>query len=243
MNGYLAVFKKEMKSYFGIILAYLFLTVFLSSAGHQAFKRGFFEMRQADMKVFFMALLFLVPALGAFITMSLWTQERKSGSIELLFSLPITVTQAVLGKFSAAWVFLGIALILTFPMMITVCYLGEPDIGLIINGYMGSFLLGGSIIAIGCFFSALTKDHEICLMLTGVTAYILGYAGMPTTLNYLSTFLPMGLVLAIEKMSFVAHFDSILNGVLRFADISYFVLLIVGWLIACIIVLDERKAK
>ena len=243
MNGYLAIFKKEMKSFFGVILAYVFLTVFLGSAGYLTFKRGFFEMRQAEMKVFFMAHLFLVPSLGAFITMSLWTQERKNGSIELLFSLPITVTQAVLGKFSAAWVFLGIALVLTFPMAISVCYLGEPDIGLIINGYLGSFLLGGSIIAIGCFFSALTKSHEICLVLTGVTVAILSYAGMPTTLNFLSTFLPMGFVLAIEKMSIAAHFDSILMGVLRFADISYFILLIIGWLIACIIVLDESKAK
>ena len=239
----MAVFKKEMKGFFDVLLAYVFLIVFLGFTGYLTFKRGFFEMRQADMKVFFMVHLLLVPSLGAFITMSLWTQERKTGSIELLFSLPITVTQAVLGKFLAAWVFLGIGLALTFPMAITVCYLGEPDIGLIINGYLGVFLLGGGIIAIGCFFSALTKNHEICLVLTGVTAAILGYAGMPTTLNYLSTFLPMGFVLAIEKMSIAAHYNSILMGVLSFADISYFVLLIIGWLIACIIVLDERKAK
>ena len=133
MNSFLAVFKRELKSYFTTPLAYVFLVIFLFFSGYLTFKQGFFEMRQADMKVFFMLLLLLVPILGAFITMGLWTRERKTGSIELLFSLPITVTQAVLGKFLAAWVFLGIALALTFPMVITVCYLGEPDIGLIIN--------------------------------------------------------------------------------------------------------------
>ena len=243
MNGCMAVFKKEMKGFFEILLAYVFLFFFLGFTGYLTFKRGFFEMRQADMNVFFMVSLLLVPSLSMFITMSLWTQERKTGSIELLFSLPISVTQAVLGKFLAAWVFLGIALTLTFPMVITVCYLGEPDIGLIITGYLGAFLLGGSIIAIGCFYSALTKSHEICMVLTGVTAAILGYAGMPTTLNYLSTHLPMGFVLAIEKMSFTTHFDSLKMGIISISNISYFVSLIIGWLIACIIVLEERKAK
>lgn len=149
----------------------------------------------------------------------------------------------MLGKFFAAWLFLTIALALTFPMVITVCYLGNPDVGLIVTGYLGSFLMAGGFLAIGCFFSAVSKNQVISFVLSVVACAILVFAGMPTTLNYLSTFLPAGLVLAVEKMSLQIHFDSIQRGVLEFKDISYFVILIVGWIAACTIVLDERKAS
>jgi len=174
--------------------------------------------------------------------MRLWAEERKAGSIELLFTLPVTITQAVLGKFIAAWFFLAIALALTFPMVITVSYLGEPDDGLIITGYLGSFLMAGGFLAIGCFFSALSKNQVISFVLSVVACAILVFAGMPTTLNYLSTFLPAGLVSAVEGMSLQSHFESIQKGVLDFRDVSYFILLIMGWIAACTIVLDERKA-
>ena len=152
MSGFKAVFKRELKSYFTTPIAYVFLVVFLFFSGYLTFKNGFFEIRQADMTAFFvnMPLLFafLVPATA----MRLWAEERKTGSIELLFTLPITVMQAVLGKFFAAWVFLLIALALTFPMVITVFYLGWPDVGLIITGYLGSILMAGGFLAVGCFF-------------------------------------------------------------------------------------------
>jgi ABC-2 type transport system permease protein len=175
--------------------------------------------------------------------MRLWAEERKVGSIELLFTLPITITQAVLGKFFAAWLFLAIALALTFPMVITICYLGDPDVGLIITGYIGSLLMAGGFLAIGCFFSAASKNQVISFVLSVVACAVLVFAGMPTTLSYVSTFLPAGLVSAIEGMSFQVHFESIQRGVMKFADLCYFVLLIVGWIAACTIVLDERKAK
>jgi ABC-2 type transport system permease protein len=135
MNSFCAVFKRELKSYFATPLAYVFLVIFLFFAGYLTFsKQGFFEARQADMQPFFVNLpllfIFMVPATA----MRLWAEERKVGSIELLFTLPITITQAVLGKFLAAWAFLGIALALTFPMVITVAYLGDPDKGLIVIG-------------------------------------------------------------------------------------------------------------
>ena len=156
MNSFWAVFKRELKSYFATPLAYVFLVIFLFFAGYLTFsKQGFFEARQADMQPFFVNLpllfIFMVPATA----MRLWAEERKVGSIELLFTLPITITQAVLGKFLAAWAFLGIALALTFPMVITVAYLGDPDKGLIVDGLPGQlpdgrrlsgdrlFLLGG----------------------------------------------------------------------------------------------------
>jgi ABC-2 type transport system permease protein len=243
MNSFRAVFKREFKSYFTTPLAYVFLIVFLFFAGYLTFKENFFEARQADMHAFFVNLpllfVFMIPATA----MRLWAEERKTGSIEVLLTLPVTVIQAVLGKFFAAWLFLLIALALTFPMVITVCYLGDPDIGLIITGYLGSLLMAGGFLAIGCFFSAVSKNQVISFVLSVVACAILVFAGMPTTMNYLSTFLPAGLVSAIEKMSFQVHFESVQRGVLQFEDLSYFVLLIVGWIAASSIVLDERKAS
>jgi ABC-2 type transport system permease protein len=243
MHSFWAVFKRELKSYFTTPIAYVFLVIFLFFSGYLTFRQGFFEMRQADMRVFFMNLpllfVFMVPSAA----MRLWAEERRVGSIELLFTLPITVTQAVLGKFFAAWLFLAIALALTFPMPITVCYLGDPDIGLIITGYLGSLLMAGGFLAIGCFFSVVSKNQVISFVLSVVACAALVFAGRPTTLNYLSTFFPAGLVSAIESMSFQTHFESMQKGVLEFKDLSYFVLLIVGWIAASSIVLDERRSS
>ena len=243
MNGFKAVFKRELKSYFTTPIAYVFLVVFLFFSGYLTFKNGFFEIRQADMGTFFADLpllfAFLVPATA----MRLWAEERKSGSIELLLTLPITVMQAVLGKFFAAWVFLAIALALTFPMVVTVFYLGHPDVGLIVTGYLGSILMAGGFLAAGCFFSALSKNQVISFVLSVVACAALVFAGMPTTMNYLATFLPAGLVTATEAMSLQTHFESIQKGVLEFKDISYFVLLVAGWIAACAIVLEERNAS
>jgi ABC-2 type transport system permease protein len=242
MQSFLAVFKRELRSYFTTPIAYVFLVIFLFFSGYLTFKQGFFEMRQADMRVFFMNMpllfIFMVPSAA----MRLWAEERRSGSIELLFTLPITITQAVLGKFFAAWLFLTIALALTFPMVITVSYLGEPDIGLIVTGYLGCLLMAGAFLAIGCFFSAVSKNQVISFVLSVVTCAVLVFAGVPTTLNYLSTFLPTGMVSAIENMSFQTHFESIQIGLLQFKDLSYFVLLIVGWLVASGILLNQTKA-
>jgi ABC-2 type transport system permease protein len=243
MRGFLAVFKREFKSYFTTPLAYVFLVVFLFFSGYLTFKDGFFEARQADMTAFFMNMplmfVFLVPAAA----MRLWAEERKTGSIELLFTLPITVAQAVLGKFFAAWVFIIVAMGLTFPMVITVSYLGNPDKGLIFAGYLASILMAGGFLAVGCFFSAMSRNQVISFVLSVVACGALVFAGMPTTMNYLSTFLPMGLVQTISTMSFQQHFDSIQRGVLEFKDISYFVILIAGWIAASGVILDERKAN
>jgi ABC-2 type transport system permease protein len=243
MNGFWAVFKRELKGYFTTPVAYVFLVIFLFFSGYLTFKGGFFEARQADMRAFFSNLplmfVFMVPCTA----MRLWSEERKTGSIELLLTLPITITQAILGKFFAAWIFIGIALLLTFPMPLTVCYLGSPDLGLIVTGYLGSFLMAGSFLAIGSFFSAVTKNQVISFILSVVACAVLVYAGMPTTVSYLSTFLPAGFVAAVENTSFLTHFESVQKGVLELKDISYFVLLIIGWMVACGIILDERKAS
>ncbi len=243
MSGFKAVFKRELKGYFITPVAYVFLVIFLFFAGYLTFRDGFYEMRQADLRVFFgnlpLLFVFMVPSAA----MRLWSEERKTGSIELLLTLPITVSQAVLGKFFAAWVFLGIALLLTFPMPLTVYYLGDPDTGLIIVGYLGSLLTAGSFLAIGSFFSALSKNQVISFILSVVACAILVYAGMPTTINYLSGLLPGGMLSMVEQMSFLTHFESILKGVLEFKDMAYFMIMIIGWIWACTIILNEKKAS
>ncbi len=243
MNGFWAVCKRELKGYFVTPVAYVFLVIFLFAAGYLTFSRGrFFEARQADMRVFFnylpMLFVFMVPAAA----MRLWSEERRSGSIELLFTLPITVTQAVLGKFAAAWIFLGIALALTFPMPLTVAYLGNPDTGLIIAGYLASFLMAGAYLAVGMFFSALSKNQVISFILAVVGCSILVSLGLPSTMNYFANFLPASLTTGLETLSFQSHFDSMQRGVIALADIAYFILLIVGWIVASGIMLTERKA-
>jgi len=243
MNGSLAVFKRELKSYFATPVAYVFLVIFLFFSGYLPFRQGFFEIRQSDMRLFFSNLpllfVFMVPCTA----MRLWSEERKSGSIELLLTLPITVSQAVWGKFLASWFFMIIALLLTIPMPITIIYLGNPDVGAMLTGYLGGFLMVGGFLAIGCFFSSITKNQVISFILSVTVLSILVYAGMPTTLNYLSSFLPAGMVSAIETMSFLSHFESMQRGVIEFKDIAYFILLIIGWIYACIVILDERKVS
>ncbi len=243
MNGFLAVFKRELKSYFSTPVAYVFLVVFLFFAGYLPFRQGFFDAEQADLRRFFLNLpllfVFMVPCTA----MRLWAEERKSGSLELLLTLPITITQAVLGKFFAAWCFLGIALALTVTLPITVAYLGNPDEGMIVSGYLGSFLMAGAFLATGCFFSALSKNQVVSFILSVTALAILIYAGMPTTLNYLSSFTPAGFVNFAQELSLLNHFETMQRGVIRFRDIAYFLLLMAGWLFACGAILNERKAN
>ncbi len=243
MNGFKAVFKRELKGYFATPVAYVFLVIFLFFSGYLTFKQGFFEVRQADMRLFFenmpLLFVFIVPS----VAMRLWSEERKTGSIELLFTLPITINQAIWGKFLAAWAFIGIALALTFPMPATLCYLGDPDMGLIVTGYIGAMLMAGGFLAIGCFFSAFSKNQVISFILAVVACAIFVFAGMPTTMNYLSTFLPAGMVDFVAGLSFQAHFDTLQRGVIKFGDIAYFIIMIAGWMYACGIILDERKAS
>ena len=249
-SGFVSVFKRELKSYFTTPIAYVFLVVFLAVSAHHAFaKRGFFDAREASLYPFFvdMPVLFLVivPA----VAMRLWAEERKGGSIEQLLTLPITVTQAVLGKFFAAWLFLGISLALTFPIVITVCFLGDPDPAPIATSYLACFLLAGGYLAIGCFFSAVSKNQVIAFVLSILACAVFAYSDDPSSQRFLSDILGGFLVRQIRfvahvaQFSFRKHFESMLIGVLWFRDISYFVLLIIGWLAACTIILDDRKAK
>jgi len=243
MNGVVAVMKRELASYFATPIAYVFIVIFLVLASVFTFYLGnFYERGQADLAAFFTfhpwLYLFLVPALS----MRLWAEERKSGSIELLMTLPIEVWQAVVGKFLAAWIFTGIAIALTFPLWITVNYLGSPDNGVIFAAYIGSFLMAGGFLAVGACISATTKNQVIAFILSVVACFLLLLAGFDLVLNFFSGWTPQALLDAIASLSFLTHFTNISKGVIDLRDLVYFALLIGVCLYANTIVLHLKKA-
>ena len=237
------IFKRELASYFATPLAYVFILIFLVLSGVFTFYLGgFFESGQANLSPFFnfhpWLYLFLVPA----IAMRLWAEERKSGTIELLMTLPITRFDAVTGKFLAAWAFAGLALLLTFPMVITVNYLGEPDNGAIITGYIGSWLLAGAYLAIGSCMSALAKNQVIAFILAVSVCFLFIGSGFPMVLDGFSGWAPQWLVDAVASLSFLSRFDAISKGVIDLRDLLYFLTLIAAWLAATAVVIDLKKA-
>ncbi len=244
MNPVLAIFRREMRSYFATPLAYVFIVIFLVLAGAFTFYLGgLYERGQADLQPFFnfhpWLYLFLVPA----VSMRLWAEERKSGTIELLLTLPVSMWQAVLGKFLAAWAFIGIALALTFPVWITVNYLGDPDNGVILAGYVGSWLMAGAFLAIGTCLSAASRSQVVAFILTAVVCLLLLLAGYPLVLDFFRAWAPQLLVDAIAGLSFLTHFSAIGKGVLDLRDVLYFILTITVWLYASAIVIDLKKAE
>ncbi|MGL4315835.1 MAG: ABC transporter permease [Pseudomonas sp.] len=237
------IFKRELASYFATPLAYVFILIFLVLSGVFTFYMGgFYEGGQADLKAFFSfhpwLYLFLVPALA----MRLWAEERKSGSIELLMTLPITRFEAVTGKFLAAWVFAGIALLLTFPMIITVNYLGQPDNGAIVTAYLGSWLLAGSYLAIGSCMSALAKNQVIAFILAVSACFLFIVSGFPMVLDAFTGWAPQWLLDAVASLSFLTRFEAISKGVIDLRDLLYFITLMAAWLAATAIVVDLKKA-
>ncbi|HKE43966.1 MAG TPA: ABC transporter permease subunit [Steroidobacteraceae bacterium] len=244
MRNIAAVFRRELASYFVTPVAYVFIVIFLVLSGAFTFYLGgFYERGQADLAPFFnfhpWLYLFLIPA----ISMRLWAEERKSGSIELLMTLPITLPQAVWGKFLAAWCFAGIALALTFPIWITVNYLGKPDNGAILAAYIGSFLMAGGFLAIGTCMSALTRNQVIAFILGVVGCFVFLLSGFPMVIDVVRSWAPAALVDAVASLSFLSHFESISKGVIDLRDVLYFALLIACWLMATGIVLDMKKAN
>jgi ABC-2 type transport system permease protein len=243
MSAISTVFRRELQSYFATPVAYVFIVIFLIlSSAFTFYLGGFYERGQADLLPFFNFLpwlyLFLVPA----VSMRLWSEERKSGTIELLLTLPITMWQAVVGKFLAAWAFIGIGLALTFPLWITVNYLGSPDNGVIIASYFGALLMAGAFLAIGSCISAATRNQVVAFILTVVACFVLVMAGFPLVLDAFRSWAPQGLVDAIAGLSFLTHFASISKGVIDLRDLLYFVLMIGFWLYASAIVIDLKKA-
>jgi ABC-2 type transport system permease protein len=243
MNPILTLYKRELSSYFATPVAYVFIVIFLLLSGSFTFYLGgFYERGQADLEPFFQyhpwLYLFLVPA----VAMRLWADERKSGTIELLLTLPVTMWQAVVAKFLAAWSFIGLALLLTFPIWITVNYLGAPDNGVILTGYLGSLLMAGAFLAIGACLSATTRSQVIAFILSVVVCFLFLLAGFPLVLDVFRAVAPQGLVDAIAGLSFLTHFNAISQGVIDLRDLFYFLLVIGFWLYANAVVIDLKKA-
>ena len=243
MTAALTIFRREFAGYFSTPLAFVFIVVFLFATGIFTFYVGnFFRVGRADLQSFFFfhpwLYLFLIPA----ISMRLWAEERKTGTIELLLTLPVPVWAAVVGKFLAAWAFAGIALALTFPMWITVNMLGDPDNGVILGSYVGSFLMAGAYLSIGAALSAATKNQVIAFVLSVVVCFLFMLSGLPIVLSFFSGWAPQALVETIASFSFLSHFDSIQKGVIDVRDLIFFLSLISFWLLVNWLFVDANRA-
>ncbi len=244
MSTLFSIFKREFVSYFVTPVAYVFIVIFLFMTGIFTFYLGaFYESNQADLQPFFRfhpwLYLFLIPA----ISMRLWSDERKSGSIELLMTLPVSITDAVVGKYLAAWCFTAVALMLTFPMWLTVNYLGNPDNTVILASYAGSLIMAGGFLAIGSCISAFTKSQVIAFVISVVISFMFILSGFPMVLDLFQGWAPQALIDAIASFSFLTHFTSITKGVIDIRDIIYFAALITFWLYINVVVIETRKAS
>ena len=244
VNNILAIFKREISGYFGSPVAYVFIVIFLLLIGFFTFYISrFFEVGQADLRNFFewhpWIFMFLVPA----VAMRLWAEERRMGTIELILTFPVTVGEAILGKFLAAWFFIGIGLFLTFPMIFTAAYLGNPDIGPILCAYVGSFLSAGAFLSVGIMTSSLTRSQVVSFILSIVICLFFIIAGYPPVTNVLSGWAPLWLVNLVSNLGFLTHLISIERGVLDFRDLLYYFSIIAFMLFMNGIIIQSRKAS
>jgi len=239
-----AVARREWRSYFNSPIAYVFLIIFLTLAAFFTFFVGqFYEARQADLRLFFLwhpwLYLVLVPA----VAMRLWAEERRSGTIELLLTLPMTPLEALLGKFFAAWLFLALALALTFPVPWSAFYLGRPDPGVICTGYFGSLLLAGAYLSVGLFTSALTRNQVISFIVAVVMGLFLILCGFPPVTDVVGRFAPAAMVEGVAAFSFLTHFEALQRGVIDLQDVVYFFSVMVFMLFATQWALRSRAGK
>ncbi|MDA9951267.1 ABC transporter permease [Oligoflexaceae bacterium] len=244
MNQFKPLFKREFMGYFRSPVAYVFIVIFLlSSVGCTFFLGNLYESNQASLAAFYNYLpwlyLVLVPAVG----MRLWSEERRSGTIELLFTMPVSLLETVLAKFAAGWAFIGIALALTFPLALTVNYLGDPDNGVIVAGYLGSFLMAGSYLAISCLTSAFSKNQVISFILSVVLCFVMVLLGWGVFSSALANLFPASVVDFIAGLGFVTHFQSISRGLIDTRDILYFASVIAVALTLNMAVLEAKKAQ
>jgi ABC-2 type transport system permease protein len=236
--------KRELGAYFSSPLAYVFIVIFLLLCGFFTFMvGGFFERDQAALDHSFFDwhpwfYLFLVPAVG----MRLWAEERRVGTIELLLTMPITAWQAIVGKFLASWLFLGLALLLTFPIFITVNYLGSPDNGVIICAYIGSWLMAGAYLAVSCITSAMTRNQVVSFIISVVLCLLLILAGFPPIIRLLEGWAGPKLVELVTSFSVITHFDGFQRGVLDSRDVLFFLSVIVFSLFSTSVILRGHRA-
>ena len=243
MRNALIIARRELVAYFASPLAYVFIVIFLALAGALGFYvGGFFARGQADLTSFFLfhpwLFMILVPAIG----MRLWAEERRSGTIELLMTLPITPIEAVLGKFLAAWAFTTIALALTFPMWLTVNYLGQPDNGVIVASYIGSWLMAGAFLALSACISALTKNQVIAFVVGAAASFLFLMSGLDLVLDAFRSWAPGYLVDLVASLSFLTHFARVAKGVISLPTVVFLVSLMLLCLFINTQVIEIEKA-
>jgi len=243
MNAVLTIVKRELGAYFSSPVAYVFLVIFLLLTGFFTFTAGnFFERGEASLAAFFgwhpWIYLMVVPAIG----MRLWAEERRSGTLELLFTMPISTWQAILGKFLASWLFIGVALALTFPAVVTVNLLGEPDNGAIFAGYLGSFFLAGTYLAITCMTSAMTRNQVVAFILSVVICLFLVLAGFNPVTDLMTRWASPAVVDTVAAFSVVTHFDGFQRGVIDTRDLFFFLSVIGFSLFATGVILRGHRA-
>ena len=244
MSPVRTILRRELRSYFATPIAYVFLIIFLLFLNLFAFQIGrIYESGQSELSAFFTfhpwLYLIFIPA----VSMRFWAEERNSGSIELLLTQPVTLWQAVIAKFLAGWIFVAIALALTFPIWITINYLGSPDNGTIFASYLGSFFMAGAYLAIGSFMSALTRSQVIAFILSFLVCFLLVMAGFPLVMDWVRDWAWPWLVDGLGALSIYSHFENIIKGVLDLRDVLYFALLGAFFLLASAAVLDARKSS
>lgn len=244
MKQVFAIFRREFTAYFATPVAYVFIVIFLLAMGAFTFYVGrFFDSGIADLSIFFAyhpwLYLFLVPA----IAMRLWAEERRTGTMELLLTLPVPLWATVAGKYLAAWAFIAVALALTFPIWLTVNYLGNPDNGVILASYAGSLLMAGAYLAIGAAISATTNNQVIAFVVTVVVCFLFAISGSPLVLDFFRSWAPLVLVNAISSFSFLTHFSSVTRGVIDLRDLIFFFSLIALFLTANVVAVDLRKSS
>ena len=243
MNAVVTIVKRELGAYFSSPVAYVFLVIFLLLTGFFTFTAGsFFERGEASLAAFFgwhpWIYLMVVPAIG----MRLWAEERRSGTLELLFTMPISTWQAILGKFLASWLFIGLALALTFPAVVTVNLLGEPDNGAIFAGYLGSFFLAGTYLAITCMTSAMTRNQVVAFILSVVICLFLVLAGFNPVTDLMTRWASPAVVDTVAAFSVVTHFDGFQRGVIDTRDLFFFLSVIGFSLFATGVILRGHRA-
>jgi ABC-2 type transport system permease protein len=243
MRNIITIAKRELRGYFSSPVAFVFIVIFLMLSGFFTFMvAGFFERGEANLQAFFSwhpwLYLFLVPAVG----MRMWSEERRLGTIELLLTMPITPWQAIVGKFIASWIVVGLALALTFPVVLTVNYLGSPDNGVILGGYIGSLLMAGAYLAISAMTSAMTRNQVVSFIVAVVISLFLILAGYPPVTNMLITWASPWLVDGIAAFSVMTHFESVQKGVLDSRDLIYFLSVIVFCLFNTSIIIRAHRA-
>lgn len=242
MRNTLIILKRELAAYFATPIAYVFLVIFLAAIGAFTFYLGnFFSRGQANLEPFFTfhpwLYLFLIPAIG----MRLWSEERKSGTIELLMTLPVSTFHVVFGKFLAAWIFTAIALILTFPIWITVNYLGEPDNGVVFASYVGSWLMSGAFLALVSCLSALTKNQVVAFIIGAAVSFLFLMAGLDIVLGSFRVWAPDFLVEIIASLSFLTNFTAITKGVIDLRNVIFFLSMIGIFLFTNTVIVDLKK--